>query len=611
MADYLTKLYKKDRIKRFDVLSWANKILPSNPKISIHKAGEGSQIVKIEKKKLAKKGRLINIGTKLARICLGAFGALLIGLGLIFWFKPWVENPLINYSPPMFLRSIGFLNYTKTFLPSYLNYFGIGGSLIFFGFFIGWFNRIGKIQGNKGIGGAEATNAPKILVNNETKAAPFVDATGHTSAQLFGSIAWDPYQTGGLGTPEHQRCTAGDVHRSSLGILYIDEIKNLGPLDAVTLLSVLEDGALPVTMRSQFHGSGTSAMAVSTEPIPALFFLLAAGNFDSINKIHPALMDRLIGYGKVVRMNNDMNNNIANRRKYVQFIAQESKRFSLLPFSREACIEIVKEGRRRSNKRDCLATKFRPLIAVIKTAGTLAHNEKVELVESRHVIEAINEHCKTIQKQLLEHYVEERGKLLEIDPKGHQMGTIYGLAVSSDSYSGEMTGTVSKIKAQLIKKDKLKDNKLSGYFKVTGIAKESKWIKASIDKVRSVILHKYNVDIEQEYFTHIDFSQSYGVDGPSAGVTMTILLCSLLEGKPIRQDVAVTGEINISSSDKIEVTAVGGIHEKIKAAETWNFKKVIIPYKNLKHSIDESDYKIEVIGAKSLDDYLKEVLINE
>lgn len=175
--------------------------------------------------------------------------------------------------------------------------------------------------------------------------APFVDATGHRSAQLFGSIAWDPLQTGGLGTPEHQRVTAGDVHRAHLGILYIDEIKNLSPEEAITLLTVLEDGQLPITMRSKWHDVGTAAMAVATEPVPCMCFLVGAGNFDSISQIHPALMDRFYGYGKVVKMNEDMPNTVENRRKYVQFIAQEVKRFHLIPFSREACEEIItKEG---------------------------------------------------------------------------------------------------------------------------------------------------------------------------------------------------------------------------------------------------------------------------
>jgi ATP-dependent Lon protease len=92
---------------------------------------------------------------------------------------------------------------------------------------------------------------------------------------------------------------------------------------------------------------------------------------------------------------------------------------------------------------------------------------------------------------------------------------------------------------------------------------------------------------------------------------MAILLCSLIEGKPIRQDVAVTGEINLSVSDSFQITAVGGVHEKIKAAEAWGFKKVVIPQKNYEHSVDVRDYKIDVVPAATLDDYLKECLVEQ
>lgn len=53
------------------------------------------------------------------------------------------------------------------------------------------------------------------------------------------------------------------------------------------------------------------------------------------------------------------------------------------------------------------------------------------------------------------------------------------------------------------------------------------------------------------------------------------------------------------------------MHEKIKAAEMWGFKKVIIPAKNYQYSIDPKDYKIEVIPAKTLEDYLRECLVQE
>jgi Lon-like ATP-dependent protease len=617
LSEKLTNVYKENGIKLFDVCTWKNPILPSQPRVSIHKAGTGKKIIKKEELRELKRKFVTKIGLKAIQFLLLGLGIFLMCLGFFFMaqaLQTWNDNqPYLGETIQSFYNN----SFSEYFISRFINFVPLtfipGGSLIFFSVFIWWFSRLGGLGGGlKGVGGAKQSDVPKLIVDNGLDKAPFLDATGHKSAQLFGSVAWDPYQTGGLGTPEHQRVTAGDVHVASMGILYIDEIKNLDPEEAVTLLTVLEDGQLPITLRGRWSGGNTSAMAVSTESVPTITFLVGAGNFDSIGQIHPALMDRIYGYGKVVRMNNDMPNNIANRRKYVQFIVQEIKRFNLIPFDREACMEIVEEGRRRSNKREALSTRFRPLISIIKTSGTLAITEKSEIVQKRHVLEALNEHCKTIQMQLLEHEIHERGKLLEIKPEGVKLGQIHGLAVVHDPYSGEKTGNVLGVKAQLVKKTELpRDKPLKGYYDVTGVAKGQTFIADSIAKVRSVILRKYRVDISQDYMTHIDFAQSFGVDGPSAGVTMAILLCSLIEGKPIRQDVAVTGEINLSVSGLIQITAVGGVHEKIKAAEAWGFKKVVIPKKNYYHSIDPRDYSIEVVPAATLDDYLKECLIEQ
>lgn len=616
LAEKLTQTYRENGIKLYDVLCWKNPVLPSEPQISVHNAGEGKRILREEQLKELKRKFTTKVGLRALQWLMLAIGLFLLGLGFYFIFQAWqswMSNSSYLGEP---LQSFYNGNFAAYFVDHFLTVvpmtFIPAGSLIFFSIFIWWVSRMGGVNILRGISGAQQSDTPKLIVDNSSGHAPFIDATGHRSAQLFGSVAWDPYQTGGLGTPEHQRVTAGDVHLASMGILYIDEIKNLDSEEAVTLLTVLEDGQLPITLRGKLHGGDTAAMTVSTEPVPAITFLVGAGNFDSISQIHPALMDRIYGYGKVVRMNNDMPNTIENRRRYVQFIAQETKRFNLLPFTREACIEVVEEGRRRSSKKDALSTRFRPLVSIIKTASTLAMNEGCKAVERRHVVEALNEHCKTIQRQLLEHEISERGKLLEISPSGAKLGEIYGLAVVRDPYSGEMTGSVLCVKAQLMKTNALpREQPLRGYYKVTGVAKGQSFISDSIAKVRSAILQKYGIDIAQDCLTHIDFAQSYGVDGPSAGVTMAILLCSLIEGKPIRQDVAVTGEINLGVDGQIQVTAVGGIHEKIKAAEAWGFRKVVIPRKNFEHSLEVRDYKIAVVPASTLDDYLKECLLEE
>jgi Lon-like ATP-dependent protease len=594
LAEKLSDLYKKHDIDTFDVLCWENRVIPSEPLITIKPAGEGRKSIIEQKQKVERgsnlKKRLIN--SLCGFLMIIGLGAIALGLYSIYDSMMRLQSSFIN----------AFANG--------LIFFIAGGSLLLGGFFIWWITRLGSNLGggSQGIGGASSSHAPKILIDNTAKTAPFIDATGHRSSQLFGDIAWDPYQTGGLGTPEHQRVSAGDVHRALMGILYIDEIKNLDGGEAVTLLTVLEDGQLPITMRSKWNEGGTAAMAVSTQPVPCMAFFVGAGNFDSIPHIHPALMDRIVGYGKVVRMNNDMPDTVENRRKYIQFIAQETTRFHMPPFNREAAIELIDEARRRSGKAKALTTKFRPLIAIIKTAATLALNEGKDLVESKHVKEAIEEHCKTIQAQLLEHYVIEQNKYRDIHPDSPpKMGQIYGLYVMEEENSGDMVGGVSAIKASMIKKQK----KQEGYLDVTGIAKgvNATWVTDSVEKIRHVIIQKFDIDPAQDYFTHIDFSQEFDVDGPSAGITMTLALCSILMGKKLRQDTAVTGEINIGVDGKILVTPVGGIYYKIKAAEKWGFKRVIVPIKNFEHNVVPSDYKIEVIGCETLDDYLREMLV--
>ena len=610
LSIYMTDLYKEKNIKLYDVLSWPNKIIPSEPKVSVHPSPEGKKKVKQISTKVAKKGRFTRWGFKAIFMLMIGIGLFILSYVAISGTLDWINN--IVWDPWFGTRvqeafNNNFLQYVIQacmmgniqVIMAGVMALSMGGMLYFFGRMSGGFGN-----SSKGIGGASNTSAPKIIVDNSSGRAPFIDATGHGSSQLFGSIAWDPYQTGDLGTPEHQRVSAGDVHRANMGVLYIDEIKNLTGAEAITLLTILEDGQMPIALRSQSHGGDTAAMAVSTEPVPALVFLVVAGNLDSVCQIHPALMDRIYGYGKIVRMKNDMPNSVENRRKLVQFISQEAGRFKLPPVSREACIEIINEARKKSGKSDALTTKFRTLITIIKTAGVLAINEKAPTILGKHVKAAICEHCKTIGRQLLENYLEESAKFRELNPNGVLMGQIYGLAVFSEG--SEMMGAVLRIKGQMTKQKK----STGGFYNVTGTAKkDAQYIGDSISKTRAVIMKKYKVDISKNYFTHLDFAQSYHVDGPSAGVAMTVLLCSLLEKKKIRQDIAITGEINIDEEGVFEVTAIGGAHEKIEAAQASGFKTVLIPYKNFIHSINPKDYKIKVIGVKNLDDCLKELLV--
>ena len=70
----------------------------------------------------------------------------------------------------------------------------------------------------------EESMVPKLLVSNDaTTTAPFIDATGSHAGALLGDVRHDPFQSGGLETPSHDRVEAGAIHRSHKGVLFIDE----------------------------------------------------------------------------------------------------------------------------------------------------------------------------------------------------------------------------------------------------------------------------------------------------------------------------------------------------------------------------------------------------
>lgn len=100
-------------------------------------------------------------------------------------------------------------------------------------------------------------------------------------------------------------------------------------------------------------------------------------------------------------------------------------------------------------------------------------------------------------------------------------------------------------------------------------------------------------------------------DGPSAGITIACAIASVLFNKQARQDVAMTGELNLSG----EVLPIGGLKEKLIAAYKANIQKALIPTKNYKRDLEdiplEVQQNIEIIAVKNIDEVFKHVLIEK
>lgn len=183
------------------------------------------------------------------------------------------------------------------------------------------------------------------------------------------------------------------------------------------------------------------------------------------------------------------------------------------------------------------------------------------------------------------------------DKKDH-IGIVNGLAWTS------VGGEIMQIEVALMKG--------TGKIELTGslgkVIKESALI--AISHVRSNA-EKYNInpDFYKQYDIHIHAPEgAVPKDGPSAGVTMVTALVSALTNKPVKSNVAMTGEITLRG----RVLPIGGLKEKSMAAHRANIKTVLIPADN-SGDLDEVDNAIKeattFIPTDNIDKVLKTAIL--
>ena len=437
---------------------------------------------------------------------------------------------------------------------------------------------------------------PKIIVDNsKQEQVPFMDATGSHEGSLLGDVRHDPFQSGGLGTPAHERVEAGAIHKAHKGVLFIDEIATLKVESQIDLLTAMQEKKLSITGRSE----RSAGAMVKTEPVPCDFILVAAGNLDhngSIN-IHPALRSRIIGNGYEIYMNDTLDDTPETRNKFAQFVAQEVKKENgkIPHLNKEAVEELIKFARRKSGRKNKLSIKFRDIGGLVRVAGDIANEENAKVVTAKHIIQAKGL-ASSLEKQMVDKLIEYRKEYNIILNEGNEVGRVNGLAVLGESDAG----MVLPIEATVTPTSKEGTSEVIATGKLGEIAKES------VQNVYAVIKKYKTKDVKNKYDTHIQFvGSSGGTEGDSASISIATAVISAIEDLPVRQDTAMTGSLSVRG----EVLPIGGVNAKIEAAIEAGIKRVIVPKLNLEDIIPSlRNDGVKIIPVENISDVLENAL---
>lgn len=552
LAQAMSELMPVEELQ--DVLVYANQADENHPRVRIVKAGEGVKIYNSQKNK-----QIAGIG--------GNFNIFFLLIGAI--------------------SIILLLTFGRTEF----------GDVITAALLIGSFAMLGMVMfalslsKMRGLGGVDHDYPKLIIDNKDKKMAPFIDATGARAGALLGDVKHDPLQSGGLGTPPHLRVEPGAIHKASRGVLFIDEVASLKPKSQQELLTAMQEKKYAITGQSEM----SSGAMVHTESVPCDFVLIAAGNYDDLKRMHPALRSRIRGYGYELFMKDSMEDNKENRMKIITFIAQEIKKDGKIPhFDYEAAMEILEEARKRSGRNNKLTLKFRELGGLIRAAGDIAKDKGHKLVTKQDLMEG-KKVARTVESQLVAEMVEVRKDYKIFETKGKHVGKVNGLAVVGDS------GLLLPIEAEVAPASSKQEGKIIATGKLGEIAREA------VENVSAVIKKHTGKDISS-FDIHVQFLQTYeGVEGDSASISVATAVISAMEEIPIKQNVAMTGSLSIRG----EVMPIGGVNQKIEAAFEAGVVEVIIPESNVKDLIldEKIKKKIKITPVQYLHEVLNHALV--
>ncbi|HLV10597.1 MAG TPA: ATP-dependent protease LonB [Halanaerobiales bacterium] len=386
---------------------------------------------------------------------------------------------------------------------------------------------------------------------------------------LIGSVHDPIYQGAGpMGMAGIPQPKPGAVTRAHGGILFIDEIGELHPIQMNKLLKVLDDRK--VFLESAYYSTDDKNIPgyihdIFQNGLPADFRLIGATTRQP-HEIPPAIRSRCL-----------------------EIYFSELKPEQL----REISINAVKKINFEISDRaldliEAYAVNGREVVNMVQLAGGIAISEKRESIIEDDIERVLNSG----------RYSPRPDKKIHNYP---QIGVVNGLAVR-----GPGSGILLEIEAAAIKV-----KKGSGGIRITGVIDEEEMgnaghtirrrsmAKESAENAITILRRMISFN-PCDYDIHINFPGGLPIDGPSAGVSMAVAIYSALSKSPVDNELAMTGEVSIRGLIK----PVGGINAKIDAARRSGARRVLIPednWQNLFKKIDD----LKIIPINTLEEAIK------
>ncbi|UOF90189.1 ATP-dependent protease LonB [Fodinisporobacter ferrooxydans] len=393
---------------------------------------------------------------------------------------------------------------------------------------------------------------------------------------LIGSVHDPIYQgAGAMGVAGIPQPKPGAVTKAHGGILFIDEIGELHPIQMNKLLKVLEDRR--VFLDSAYYNSEDNAIPTHIHDIfqnglPADFRLVGATT-RTPEEIPPAIRSRCVEiFFRPLTM------------AEIGTIVRNAASKIHMPITEDA-VNVVQR----------YATNGREAVNTVQIAAG------VVLSENRSEITAGD-------MEWVVHNSQISPRPEKKVPDYPQVGVVNGLAVS-----GPNVGMLLEVEVTATQAAKLGEGKIS----ITGVVEEEQlgggqrtmrrksMAKNSIENVLTVLNRTADIN-PRDFDLHVNFPGGIPVDGPSAGITMATAIYSAIRNIPVDNRVAMTGEISIRGF----VRPIGGVIAKIEAARLAGATRVIIPRENWQ-AMFASIKDIQIIPVDHIDEVISQVFVYE